>query len=483
MSPARVRLAALVAVVFVLVYGLSIIYFRNYYLLSAVPPIIIGAVFLVRNPRALVLALVFLTPLSFNFEDLSALSGVGFYFPTEPVLLVLMVLYLLKVGQGYRESRAFMRHPLTVAIIVNLAWIAVTVIFSQYPVVSMKFMLSRLWFVLVMYFMINHFFASKRYISHFVKAYIFSLALVIVYTVARHSLYGFTETAGHWVMWPFYKDHTSYGALIALFFPMVVFHFWREKWSGLPKLGWLIVLAVFVVGLYFSYTRAAWVSLAGALGVLALIKLRVDFKVFIAGVGLLAAGFFAFQTEIIHSMEKNRQDSSDDITEHIRSITNISSDASNLERLNRWNSAWKMFLDRPLLGHGPGTYTFEYAKYQMSRDRTIISTNMGDGGNAHSEYLGPLSESGVLGTLTILAVMIVSLFTGIRLYYRLDNDAYLKGVVLAIVLGLVTYYLHGVLNNFLDTDKASVPLWGMMSILVAISIYHRSAGSLESAEE
>ena len=113
-----------------------------------------------------------------------------------------------------------------------------------------------------------------------------------------------------------------------------------------------------------------------------------------------------------------------------------------------------------------------YARFQKSSDKTIISTNQGDGGNAHSEYLGPLSEQGIPGTLTILAIFIISLTTGIRLYYKLNHKPYLKGVVMAIVLGLVTYYLHGILNNYLDTDKASVPIWGMMSILVAVQIYH-----------
>lgn len=481
-TPRNMRLAAVLAIAFVLLNALAI-YRYDTFAFSALPLVVLGAVLLVKNPRALLLVLVVATPLSFNFEDLTAFKGIGFYFPTEPILFVLMVLYLLKLGQGYRERREFMRHPLTVAIVVNLVWIAVTVLFSQHFFISLKFLVSRLWFVLVMYFMINHYFASRRYISNFVKAYIFSLSLVIIYTVSRHSLYGFSETAGHWVMWPFYKDHTSYGALIALFYPMVIFHLWRLRWKGFSKLLWLVIFAIFSVGLYYSYTRAAWVSLTGAAGVFMLIKLRIDFKVFLVFVGMVLAGFFAFQDEIIHNMEKNRQDSSDDITEHIRSITNISSDASNLERLNRWNSALKMFADKPLMGHGPGTYAFEYAKYQKSSDRTIISTNMGDGGNAHSEYLGPLSESGALGALTILAVMIVSLAVGIRLYYQLDHDPYLKGVVLAIVLGLVTYYLHGVLNNFLDTDKASVPVWGMMSILVAISIYHRRGRSLETAEK
>ena len=33
--------------------------------------------------------------------------------------------------------------------------------------------------------------------------------------------------------------------------------------------------------------------------------------------------------------------------------------------------------------------------FQDASDLTIISTNFGDGGNAHSEYLGPLSEQGI----------------------------------------------------------------------------------------
>ena len=56
----------------------------------------------------------------------------------------------------------------------------------------------------------------------------------------------------------------------------------------------------------------------------------------------------------------------------------------------------RMFKDRPLLGHGPGTYMFLYAPYQKPSEKTIISTNAGNRGNAHSEYLGPMAESGIL---------------------------------------------------------------------------------------
>jgi putative inorganic carbon (hco3(-)) transporter len=37
----------------------------------------------------------------------------------------------------------------------------------------------------------------------------------------------------------------------------------------------------------------------------------------------------------------------------------------------------------------------------------------------------------------------------------------------------MTYFIHGVLNNYLDTDKASIPFWGFIAIIVAIDIYHQ----------
>jgi putative inorganic carbon (HCO3(-)) transporter len=36
------------------------------------------------------------------------------------------------------------------------------------------------------------------------------------------------------------------------------------------------------------------------------------------------------------------------------------------------------------------------------------------------------------------------------------------------------------LNNFLDTDKAFVPFWGFIAMLVAIDVYHKKKGETET---
>jgi O-antigen ligase len=234
-------------------------------------------------------------------------------------------------------------------------------------------------------------------------------------------------------------------------------------------------------GLIFSYTRAAWLSLVGAIGVFLIVRLRIPVWTLVV-LALSAGGvYWANYEQITIALERNREESSDDLGEHVRSISNISSDASNLERINRWNSAMRMFEERPVFGWGPGTYMFQYAPFQASEDRTIISTNFGEGGNAHSEYLGPMSEQGIPGIGLMLTLVIVTLVTGMRLYARMPPGVD-RRLMLAALLGLVTYYLHGALNNFLDTDKASVPFWAFTVIIVHFDMKYPKASRKVLAE-
>jgi O-antigen ligase len=171
------------------------------------------------------------------------------------------------------------------------------------------------------------------------------------------------------------------------------------------------------------------------------------------------------------SLEGNKQESSDKLEEHVGSISNVSSDASNLERLNRWHCAIELFKERPIVGWGPGTYQFVYAPFQRAEDRTIISTNQGDGGNAHSEYLGPLAEQGIIGSLLVFILLFYICHYAFVLFREL-RDPLVKSYVAMVFLGLITYFIHGVLNNYLDTDKASIPFWGFIATIVAIDIYY-----------
>jgi O-antigen ligase len=128
-----------------------------------------------------------------------------------------------------------------------------------------------------------------------------------------------------------------------------------------------------------------------------------------------------------------------------------------------------MFDERPFFGFGPGTYQFEYAPFQISKEKTIISTNAGDRGNAHSEYIGPLAEQGLAGMLLMVLLVICIMVYGMRIYRNATTPEN-RLLSMTVLLGLITYFLHGTMNNFLDTDKASVPVWAFIAMLVAMDL-------------
>lgn len=452
----------LIAVVFALL---------NDFLYIFLLPVVLGVLYCAfYHLEYLLLFAVASTPLSLNLEE-QEIAGVGLYLPTEPLLAGSMILMFFKMLSNKSIDKKIFHHPLSYLLYLYLGWTGLTCITSEFPLVSVKFLITRLWFISTMYFLMTHIFQNPHRIWHFVLCYLFSLTIAIIYTVVRHSEYGFDKESAHWVMEPLFKDHTSYGAVLAMFTPMLLALLCWRNLNLLLRVILSIAAIILLLGLVLSFTRAAWISVVGAGCILAVLLLKVRFRTllftFLLGGGLV---FFAWE-DIQVSLQGNKQESSDKLEEHVSSISNVSSDASNLERLNRWNCAMEMFYERPIVGWGPGTYQFVYAPFQRSGDRTIISTNQGDGGNAHSEYLGPLCEQGVPGVILFIALLYMISSLAFRLFYSLSEYGN-KLLVLGAYLGLMTYFIHGTLNNYLDTDKASVPFWGFIAILVSIDLYH-----------
>ena len=416
------------------------------------------------------LSIAFLTPLSVNIEEYT--DSFGLFLPTEPLLFGLMIFFLfLQMKIPFLDKRIW-KNPIVICVLVYLFWLIITSITSTDPIVSFKSILARLWFIIPILIFGTYFFKKHENRVVFLWLFIVSCSLVVCFTLIHHSIYGFGEEEGHWVMWPFFKDHTIYGATVALCLPISLALLNQKGSPALSKAVLILLNSILITGLIFSYTRAAWLSVfcAGIIGLL--VYFRVNFKLLL-GLGL-ALGFviYAQWDNIQLVLAKNKHEhTTEAFEEKIQSAANVTTDASNLERINRWDCAYQMFKKRPILGFGPGTYAFEYAPFQDPENLTIISTNFGDMGNAHSEYLSALSESGIIGLLLFISI-VASIFTcAIKLYYKTpshEND--IKLLIMGIIISLSTYFIHAFLNNYLDTDKAAVPIWAMCAMIIAMSL-------------
>jgi len=422
----------------------------------------------IYHTKYIYLFILFATPLSINIEEF--VSNFGLYIPTEPLLfglLLLVIIYQLRTN--FIPTFVF-KNEIVWAIGIYLSWIFISSCMSIHPLISFKFLLVKLWYVVPLIGFGAHIFQNKRYIRSFLWLYSVSMCIVIVYTVIKHAGYGFAEKQSHWVMDPFFRDHTIYGAAVALIFPFLLGLYFSKKHDLLTQVILSLLLMINLTGVYFSYTRAAWLSIIAAGGVWFLIAFKIKFKYILLTVfGLLLVVAFSW-TEIQFALSKNKSEhTTEDFGKKLESAGNVTTDASNLERINRWSCAIAMFEERPMFGFGPGTYAFEYARFQKPENLTIISTNFGDGGNAHSEYLGPLSEMGVFGLLTTLLLIGTIFYKGITLYNRWgEGDREMRVLLLCMLLALVTYFVHGVLNNYLDTDKACVPIFTICACIVVM---------------
>lgn len=471
-----------IGLVFVLLNSI-LLYFEIYYL--PLLPVMLALAWMVitRLDRVIYLT-VFFVPISIQLSEIVKGTSFDLYLPTEPLLAGIMILYFIKYLRGQRIDIRILRHPVTLAIYFNIAWIGVTTLTSTMPLVSVKFLIARLWFIVSFYLLLAQIFQNPKRVRQYLWAYIIPFTIVIFYVLIRHSEYGFNnQMASHFVVKPFYNDHTSYGAVLAMLFPAMIGMLvsYRKIDNGQIIL-FLLLLLFYAAAIVFSYTRAAWVSLIGVFGIWVIIKLRIRIQFVLVGFILAGALLFSLRTEIMMKLEQNTQTSSGEFTEHVQSIANVRNDASNLERINRWNSALRMWEEKPVFGWGPGTFMFQYAPFQASNEKTSISTNTGTRGNAHSEYLGPLSESGIPGMASIIIIFLTTIYTGLRVYFNSKNRE-VKIISLAILLGLITYYIHGILNNFLDTDKISALVWGYTAILVAFDIYGGSGMEKNDREE
>ncbi|MFO7615922.1 MAG: O-antigen ligase family protein [Bacteroidales bacterium] len=465
----RTTLVYLVSLAFVAAHTYLVI--KDKYVLALLPMGILVLLMAVYRFNWLFWIALFFVPLSVPLKEFLPDLGINMFLPTEPLLAGMMVIFILRLALDGGYDREVLRHPVTRIIILQLAWILVTTVTSSMPLVSLKFFLSRFWFLAAFYFIaIQLFKQDPGNIRRYLWTLIIPLTgIVVVITIKHLSLGLFDQKASNPAADPFFNDHTLYGAIMALFLPVAAGYLIRSPLRTWLKAGVLIVVLVLLTGLVFSYARASWVSVVAGIGTLLIILLKIPGKTVVLGIAVLAAGFLMFGKSILMHMEGNDQDSSDNLAEHVQSISNISTDASNLERLNRWSCALRMWADKPVFGFGPGTYMFQYAPYQKSSEKTIISTSSADGGNAHSEYLGPLSEMGVIGALLMLLLVIFSIITGVRVYHKQTVPEY-KMIAIVLVVSLVTYFVHGILNNFLDTDKASAGVWGFLAILVALDL-------------
>jgi len=140
-------------------------------------------------------------------------------------------------------------------------------------------------------------------------------------------------------------------------------------------------------------------------------------------------------------------------------ISSGSIDGSTLDRFGLWYSAFRLFLDSPIVGVGVNNFKNLYLEYHPLYGIMPIQKHF----VAHNYLLNTLAEQGIIG---VVALITLHFAVAKKLFLMVKNIK--TGLYREVTISLAAYYVYIILHNSLDTYWTS---YGHINSHFIIAIY------------
>ena len=463
----KVKTFYIFSAILAMVIGLAVV--KEIYLIALIPFIILGAVLILKDYSILYFGFWILLPFSIEFS----IGSFGTDLPTEPIMLVLTFIGIMIFFLRLKSiSFKYLYHPISLFLILHLFWLFFTSLFSQSATVSFKFFLAKLWYVIPFFFLTFHFIKGHLEIEKIAKLLTIFLGIAVTIVLTRHAIDGFTFKGSHDVVRPIFRNHVNYSAILVVVLPFI-WALYKNTKSGIRKKLLVLAIGLFVVGTYFSYTRAAQLSLVISVGAYFIFKFKLG-KIAVTGsliAAILGMGYLATNNKYLDFAPNFEKTIAHTKFDNLIEATYKMEDISTMERVYRWVAARQMFEDRPLLGFGPGSFYFHYKKYVLRSFETYVSDNPEKSG-IHNYYLMTLIEQGIIGFLIFIGLIISIILYGERVYHSLRDERD-KNYIMACTISTVVICALLIINDLIEVDKIGPFFFLNASLIVFFDLKSR----------
>lgn len=421
--------------------------------------LLIGAL---KHPNLLYGLLLLSIPLS---TEVMITESLGTDLPDEP-LMWLLTLVMILTGLYYRQRITEIKADriLLFLLCAHLAWTGITTCLSADPVLSLKFLVAKTWYLVAFTFSAWLFIRSGRRLLAASWILVLSATATAAFVTVQHAWYGFSFESVNTAVRPFFRNHVNYGSMLACLAPLVWLLYVRKP-AHRP---WLRLLAIFwVIAIVLSYSRGAWIALG--LGILAVLALQVGRLRHAMVVAILVSAFAIgwlirdntylrfrpdFDTTIYHA----------DFGKHLQATYRLR-DLSTAERFYRWIAGVRMAGDAPWFGHGPNLFYASYKPYTVSAFRTYVSDNP-EKSTVHNYLLLLAVEQGIPGLLLFL-LLIWAMAGKLSRNYQQAGTVAGKATWMAVTAMLVMILWVNMLSDLVETDKIGSLFFSCLGILLA----------------
>jgi len=398
-------------------------------------------------PKTFYFLLIATIPLSTEWQISSSL---GTDFPDELLMWGLTLIIVLLLFKMKKLPLSKVQQPITLLLGASLCWTVISTLFSTHPILSVKYLLAKIWYIIPFCVGTLMFVKSKLDYIKLAKCMILPMAFTVLIILVRHSLSGFSFERVNKINGPFFRNHVNYSALLVCLIPVL---YALMKIDIKMKLLWKVLLGLFLAGLFFSYARGAWLALVVGLIIVFAIRKRILQWVLMASILMVMfTSFWLMSNNNFMKFTPNYEKTiyHSDLNDHLEA-TYTMKDLSAVERFYRWIAAWKMAKVRPVTGFGPNTFYNNYRGFTVNAFKTYVSNNP-EHSTVHNYFLMQLAEQGIPGLLLFVALFFTLLLTAQKGYHSLKDDFH-KQLALAIgcILGMIGTLIF--VSDLIETDK------------------------------
>ena len=409
-------------------------------------------------------------PFSFEYNFLGDLAT---DIPDEGLMLLVSFIFLAKwIYSPAEDHKLLWKHPLVLLLVLHLLWIVITCLSSTFPIMSLKHLLAKGWYMGAFVAAPLLLFSDKRMIRIAIKVLFLSTLLVVLVILVRHANDNFIFAEVNNSVIPFFRNHVNYSSLLVAGLPLfcLLLTMTSRKFLRL-----LIVLAILILllGLFFSYARGAWLALlTGAVSCL-LIKKKWLVSTFLIALTLAIAALFWLKSNdryLEYAHDYKTTIFHEDFKEHLIATYKLK-DVSTAERFYRWIAGVRMIKDHWMTGTGPSTFYQNYKPYTVPAFKTWVSDNR-ERSTIHNYFLLLLVEQGIPGVLLFIFLIVGMLYFAQRLYHRVEDPFY-QSLCMAIAATTVVIITINLLSDMIETDKIGPIFFLCLALLVRIDINTR----------
>jgi len=400
-------------------------------------------------------------------------GGFSTDFPAETLMwascFFLPVYLFLNRGE---VSFRFIFEPLFILLFIHFSWIVVTTITSQEPIISIKYTLAKSWYLVCFIVIPLILFRRAEDYKQWGFFLFIPLLVSIIVVLIRHSQYGFTFSTVNNAIIPIYRNHVDYACCLGLLLP---FAWWLRKEASEVWIRhfFTFTLIVMVIGIYFSYTRAAWLCIPLSIGAYFAIRwrlLRVFVPMALACV-ILFVGWLSYDNRYISYSPDFEKTITQKKFNDLVSATYRLEDISTVERFYRWVAGYYMIQEKPLMGFGPSSFYSEYQSFVDRHFTTYVSNNPEHSG-IHNYYLMTAVEQGIPGLLIFLVLVITVLVMGESLYHRMEKGP-MRDLLIAALISFSCNLFILSLNDTVETDKLGTIFFLCIAIVIQMRMQER----------